>query len=120
MEWDTKNPELQRGLLTITSTLSSTTFGPECAASGAYVVIAEKEYAGRVYQLGTFDSKEEKWALAAGADMTNDKDAPTGEVEAYVVGKGKVELDDKDEALGGSAQDTGVYVGFVQIPKAGI
>jgi hypothetical protein len=120
MKWDTtEGVGLERGLLEITSTASSTLSGPECAAAGAYVVIAEGTYSGRVYQLGTFDADLNQWTLAAGGDMNFAADAPTGTVTAFIVGKGKLELDGSSE-VGGSAQDTGIYIGFVQIPAAAL
>jgi type II secretory pathway pseudopilin PulG len=104
--------------------------GGDFAAPGAYVLISDvpsredtgqAAAIGRVYQLSAFDAGSGSWTLAPGGDMLSTADgagttdAQLSGASAYIVGRGLVDPNDPT-TVGGPAQDTGVYVGFVQIP----
>ena len=47
---------------------------------------------------------------------TGTVDIAVSSAPAYLVGRGLIDPDVDPKAVGGAAQDTGIYVGFVQIP----
>lgn len=106
--------------------------GGQFAAPGAFVVIADvpnpsdpvqAAAIGRVYQLSALDGTGgTTWTLAPGSDMipTTDGlksiDVDLSGATAYIVGRGVTDPDNNPNTVGAGAQDTGAYVGFVQIP----
>jgi type II secretory pathway pseudopilin PulG len=112
------SPTVQAGRLEVT-------LGSEFAAPGSYVVIADGPAVGRVYQLGAFDNSLGKWTLTPGGDMLPNGDGSTSldadvtsDTPAYIVGRGLVDPENDPTTVGGPTQETGIYVGFIQIPTA--
>lgn len=82
-------------------------------ATGAFVVIAAGDHAGRVYRLG--NGEADVFELAPGAGLSQGDGNIDSPVDAYVVGRGYEDPSAAEPVFTGAAMDVSVYTTFIVV-----